>query len=79
MTEHELMGSILLMLAIWITGFAGGYVLRSYISFRRRTRTRRSRYDIPTTRRTLMPAQEKAQTAKLDSNEGSPLVPEDVA
>jgi hypothetical protein len=68
----------------WITfaiGFAGflcGYLLRSYVSYRRRTRARRARYELATGHRTFAPAEE-AEAAKLSSAQSAPLVPADVA
>ena len=45
-----------IMLAVWLTGFAAGYGLRSSISLRRRARERRSRWQkISSAHRTLTP------------------------
>src|SRR5690349_18310930 len=40
--------------AVWVGGFALGYLLRSYVSYRRRMRARRSRYWVPETQRRIM-------------------------
>jgi hypothetical protein len=64
--------------AIGFAGFLSGYLLRSYVSYRRRLRARRARYDLPSGHRTLMPIEE-AQGAKLSSAESAPLVPADAA
>lgn len=35
------------LVAVWVAGFAAGYLLRSYLSYRRRTRAQRARYRLP--------------------------------
>ena len=59
-----------LIVAAWVAGFAFGYLVRSYVSFRRRQRARRAAYTVPGahTRFTLM----------QNAEEGAPaLVPQD--
>ena len=46
-----------LLVAVWVVGFAAGYLLQSYLSCRRRTRAQRARYRLPESqgRLTLVP------------------------
>ena len=54
-----------LIVAAWVAGFAFGYLVRSYVSYRRRLRARRSAYTIPGThtRFTLMQNREEGAPA----------------
>jgi hypothetical protein len=45
----------IVVLAVGIAGFVAGYGMRSYLSFQRRRRAQRSRFDVPATSRTLDP------------------------
>ena len=73
-TEVAPMSTITWLTAIWIAGFVSGYGLRSYVSYRRRTRARRSRYERPSARRTLAPIEEP-KPAELAPEKAAPLVP----
>jgi hypothetical protein len=39
-----------ILIAVWMAGFVVGYVLRSYLAYRRRTRTQRALFRIPESR-----------------------------
>ena len=76
-TEVASMSTITWLIpTIWIAAFVSGYGLRSYVSYRRRTRSRRSRYERPSVRRTLAPIEEP-KPAELAPEKAAPLVPVD--
>jgi hypothetical protein len=64
--------------AIGFAGFVCGYLLRSYVSYRRRKRARRARYELATKHRIFAPAAEP-EAAQPTSAESVPLVPADPA
>jgi len=77
-----------LLLTVWLVGFSAGYLMRSYISHRRRLRARGSRrHGPPVTHRlvqpteadfsTLVPRDARFQGRAASAREGQPSLPAD--